>query len=55
MILPAMERKTGLRLSGKKSQYDGCWNGADIYVNNTKVCAINKAFYGYVHSYYYII
>lgn len=37
-------KKDRIKVVRKKSQYDGCWNGADIYVNNTKVCAINKAF-----------
>ena len=39
-------KKDRIKVVRKKSQYDGCWNGADIYVNNTKVCAINKAFMG---------
>ena len=37
-------KKDRIKVVRKKSQYDGCWNGADIYVNNTKVCAINKTF-----------
>lgn len=37
-------KKDRIKVVRKKSQYDGCWNGADIYVNNTKACAINKAF-----------
>lgn len=37
-------KKDKIKVVRKKSQYDGCWNGADIYVNNTKVCAINKSF-----------
>ena len=37
-------KKDRIKVVRRKSQYDGCWNGADIYVNNTKVCAINKTF-----------
>ena len=30
-------KKDRIKVVRRKSQYDGCWNGADIYVNNIPI------------------